>query len=206
MVMPLIVLGGIYSGMFTPTEAAAVACVYAVIVSVIYRGFSKETFFKSLRSSLNATSMIFFIVAAAIMFAGPLTYAEIPQNLTKFIIGMGFGKTGFIILATLLFLVLGCFIECLPILYLTIPLMYTPMQTLGVDLIHFCVITIISMQIAQVTPPFGVSLFTASQMWREPVDSVIWASLPFLAILICSLPLFIFVPWLSTWLPSIIFM
>jgi len=204
MVMPILVLGGIYTGVFTPTEAAAVACVYAFIVSgLFYRGLNKETFFQSLRGALTANSMIFLIVAAAVLFAGPLTYAQIPQNLTKFMIGLGFGKAGFLTLGVALFLVLGCFLDPLPILYLTIPILYHPMQALGINLIHFCVITIICMQIAQVTPPFGVSLYTTSQLWNEPLQNVIVASFPFLVVIILTLPLFMFVPWLSEWLPSI---
>jgi C4-dicarboxylate transporter DctM subunit len=204
MVMPILVLGGIYTGVFTPTEAAAVACIYAVLVSgLVYRGLTKETFFQSLRGALSANSMIFIIVASAVLFAGPLTYAQIPQNLTKFIIDLGFGKMGFLILSVALFLVLGCFLDPLPILYLTIPILYHPMQALEINLIHFCVLTIICMQIAQVTPPFGVSLYTVSQLWNEPIQNVIVASFPFLMVLLLTLPLFIFVPWLSEWLPSI---
>jgi C4-dicarboxylate transporter, DctM subunit len=204
MIMPLIVLGGIYTGVFTPTEAAAVACIYAVLVSALfYKGLTKTTLMQSLRGALSTNSMIFLIVAAAVLFAGPLTYAHIPQNLTNFIIAQGFGKSGFLVLSVALFLVLGCFLDPLPILYLTIPILYHPIQALGIDLIHFCIITIICMQIAQVTPPFGVSLYTTSQLWDEPIPNVIKASFPFLILLILTLPLFLFVPWLSKWLPSL---
>jgi C4-dicarboxylate transporter DctM subunit len=198
MIMPFIVLGGIYGGIFTPTEAAAVACVYALIVSgFFYRGLNLETFTRSLRS------MIFLIVAAAILFAGPLTYAQIPQNLTMGIVNLGFGKNGFLMLSIILFLVLGLFLDPLPILYLTIPILYYPLKHLGIDLVHFCVITIICMQIAQVTPPFGVSLYTTSQVWDEPIQNVISSALPFLLVIVATLPLFIFIPGLSLWLPNL---
>jgi len=204
MVMPFIILGGIYTGVFTPTEAAAVACVYATIISaVFYRGLNRATFATALRGAMSTTSMIFLIVAAAILFAGPLTHAQIPQNLTQGIINLGLGSTGLILLGIALFLVLGLFLDPLPILYLTIPILYYPLQQFGIDLIHFCVITIVCMQIAQVTPPFGVSLYVTSQVWDEPIQNVIRAALPFLVIVLLILPLLVFVPWLSLWLPSL---
>lgn len=204
MLMPIIILGGIYTGVFTPTEAAAVACVYAVIISaVFYRGLNRATFTAALRGAMGTTSMIFLIVAAAILFAGPLTYAEIPQNLTQGIINLGFGSMGLIFLGIALFLALGLFLDPLPILYLTIPILYYPLEQFGVDLIHFCVITIVCMQIAQVTPPFGVSLYTTSQVWDEPIQNVIRSALPFLLMTVAILPLLVFVPSLSLWLPGV---
>jgi C4-dicarboxylate transporter DctM subunit len=205
MIMPFIVLGGIYTGLFTPTEAAAVACIYAVLVSYFfYRGLNRETLSAAVRAALGTTSMIFLIVAAAVLFAGPFTYAQIPQNITKGMINLGFGKTGFMLVSIGLFLVLGLFLDPLPILYLTIPILYYPIMHLGIDLIHFCVITIICMQIAQVTPPFGVSLYATSQLWDEPIQNVIKSALPFLIMTILTLPLFLFVPWFSVWLPILL--
>lgn len=202
--MPVLVLGGIYTGIFTPTEAAAVACVYAIAIShFVYKQLNKESFFGALRGTLSTTSMIFLIVAAAVLIAKPLTLAQIPQNLTKFLIQLGFGKTGFLLLSVALFLSLGCFLDPLPILYLTVPIMYSSLITLDINLIHFCVITIICMQIAQITPPFGVSLFTVSQVWNEPIESVVKETFPFLILLIIMLPIFLFMPFLSTWLPSL---
>ena len=205
MIMPIIVLGGIYTGIFTPTEAAAVACVYAILVSaVFYRGLNRETFSKSLRGAMSTTSMIFLIVAAAILFAGPLTYAEIPQNLTASLIALGVTPTAVMFLAVGLFLVLGLFLDPLPILYLTIPILYVPLMQYNIDLIHFCVITIVAMQVAQVTPPFGVSLYTTSQVWQEPIQNVVKSALPFLLLTIAfTVPLILF-PQLSLWLPNLI--
>lgn len=203
--MPLIVLGGIYTGVFTPTEAAAVACIYAIAIShFFYKQLTKESFFGALRGTLSTNSMIFMIVASAVLIAKPLTLAQIPQDITKYIIELGLGKTGFLILSTCLFLVLGCFLDPLPILYLTIPIMCSTLTVLNINLIHFCVITIICMQIAQITPPFGVSLFTVSQVYNEPIERVVQETIPFLVLLIFMLPIFIFLPFLSTWLPSIL--
>ena len=202
--MPILVLGGIYTGIFTPTEAAAIACVYSIAVSYfIYRGLTWAKFVEALRGGVTTTSMIFLIVAASILLAGPLTYAEIPQNLTNALIDMGVGKYSMIFLSIGLFLFLGLFLDPLPILYLTIPILNFPLRAFNIDMIHFCVITIICMQIAQVTPPFGVSLYTTSQMWDEPIQNVVKSAMPFLLAIACALPIIVFFPSLSTWLPSL---
>ena len=205
LLMPFLVLGGIYTGIFTPTEAAAVACVYSILIShFVYHGLTLNNFLESVKGALHVTSMIFFIVASAIIIASPLTFAQIPQHLTAELVKLGVGKNLFLVLSVVLFLFLGLFLDPLPILYLTIPILLYPMQQLGVNLIHFCVITIICTQIAQITPPFGVSLYATSQLWDEPIDKVISASMPFLLILVISLPIFMFIPWLSTWIPKIV--
>ena len=205
MVMPFIVLGGIYLGIFTPTEAASAACVYALLVShFVYKGLNWKTFILAVKSAANTTSMIFLVVAAAVLLAGPLTYANIPQNLTAYMIDLGAGKYTLILLSVVLFLFLGFFLDPLPILYLTIPILIVPLQAFKVDMTHFCIITIICMQIAQVTPPFGISLYTTSKLWDEPIEDVIKSSFPFLATTVLSLPIFIFLPFLSTWLPKVL--
>ena len=204
-IMPLIILGGIYAGIFTPTEAASVACVYAFLVSwLVYRGLNRQNFLEAAKATAGTSSMIFLIVVAVIIFAGPLTYAQIPQNITKALVGMGFGTYGFIFMAIGLYLVLGLFLDPLPILYLTVPVLLHGMLALGIDLTHFCVITIICMQIAQVTPPFGVSLYCTSQVFREPMQNVIRSAIPYLLILILTLPLFVYFPQLTLWLPKML--
>lgn len=204
-IMPLIILGGIYSGVFTPTEAASVACVYAFLVSwLVYRGLSRQNFLEAAKATATTTSMIFLIVAAVIIFAGPLTYAQIPQNITKGLVGMGFGTYGFLFVAIGLYLLLGLFLDPLPILYLTVPVLLHGMLALGIDLTHFCVITIICMQIAQVTPPFGVSLYCTSQVFKEPMQNVIRSAIPYLLVLILTLPIFVYFPQLSLWLPKML--
>jgi len=202
-IMPLIILGGIYSGIFTPTEAASVACVYAFLISwLVYGGLNRQNFLEAIKGTAGTTSMIFLIVAAVIIFAGPLTYAQIPQNITKGLVGMGFGAYGFMFMAIGLYLILGLFLDPLPILYLTVPILLNGMLALQINLIHFCVITIICMQIAQVTPPFGVSLYTTSQVFKEPMQNVIRAAVPYLLALVVTLPIFVYFPQLSLWLPG----
>jgi C4-dicarboxylate transporter DctM subunit len=203
--MPLIVLGGIYSGVFTPTEAAGVSCVYSfAIAAFYYRELTWENFKQAVSSSVAATCMIFMIVAAVILYAGPLTYAGIPQAITNTIVGIGVSPDTVLVLIVFIWLVFGCFLDPLPVMYLTIPVVLPALRHFNINLIHFNVLCIIAMQIAQVTPPFGISLFTASGVFRETIPNVIKGGLPYLLLMIGLLPLFIFIPWLSTFLPSLI--
>jgi len=202
--MPVLILGGIYTGIFTPTEAAAISCVYSFcLAAFVYREITWENFKVAVRSSVAATSMIFIIVASVILFAGPLTFAGIPQGLTNTVVSYGMSPNGVLILIVLIWLVFGMFLDPLPIMYLTIPVVLPALKHFGINLIHFNVLCIISMQIAQVTPPFGISIFTVSGIFKESLPNVVRGALPFLFLMIALLPLFIFVPWLSTFLPSL---
>lgn len=203
--MPVLVLGGIYTGIFTPTEAAGVSCVYSfAIAAFFYRELTWENFKQAIQASVAATSMIFLIVASVILYAGPLTFAGIPQAMTKTIVDLGMGPNSVMILIVCLWLVFGCFLDPLPIMYLTIPVVLPALKHFNIDLVHFNVLCIICMQIAQVTPPFGISLFTVSGVFNVSVQDVIRGAWPYLLLMILSLPLFVFVPWLSTFLPSLI--
>lgn len=202
--MPVLVLGGIYTGVFTPTEAAAISCVYSfAIAAFYYRELTWSNFWMAVKSSVAATSMIFLIVASVILYAGPLTFAGIPQGITNAIVSLGASANMVLILIVMIWLVFGCFLDPLPIMYLTIPVVLPALRHFNIDLIHFNVLCIICMQIAQVTPPFGISLFTVSGVFQESVQNVIRGAWPYLLLMIISLPLFIFVPWLSTFLPSL---
>jgi C4-dicarboxylate transporter DctM subunit len=203
--MPVLVLGGIYSGIFTPTEAAGISCVYSFgIAAFYYRELTWENFKQAVTASVAATSMIFMIVASVILYAGPLTFAGIPQAITNTIVSYGMSTEMVLILIVGVWLVFGCFLDPLPIMYLTIPVVLPALKHFNINLIHFNVLCIIAMQIAQVTPPFGISLFTVSGVFQETIPNVIKGAWPYLLLMIASLPLFIFVPWLSTFLPSLI--
>jgi C4-dicarboxylate transporter DctM subunit len=202
--MPLIVLGGIYTGVFTPTEAAGISCAYSfAIAAFYYRELNWENFKMAVRASVAATSMIFLIVASVILYAGPLTFAGIPQAITETIVGIGANAQMVLILIVIIWLVFGMFLDPLPIMYLTVPVVLPALKHFQIDLVHFNVLCIICMQIAQVTPPFGISLFTVSGVFKESVQNVIKGAWPYLFLMIFLLPLFIFFPSLSTFLPGL---
>ena len=205
LLMPVIVLGGIYGGVFTPTEAAAVAFVYGLVIALfVYRQMTWRNFYhEAVRGAVSNSSMIFLLVAAALLFASPLAFARLPQEIAAWTIDAGLTQLELILVVTLLWLVMGMFLDSLPIMYLTLPVVLPALQAAGVDLIYMNVILVLTMQIAQVTPPFGLSLYVASGIMRVPIFGVVRASLPFLVVLLVSLIVLILFPQISLFLPQL---
>lgn len=205
MLMPIIVLGGIYGGVFTPTEAAAVACVYGLAVSIfVYRQITWHNFYQeAVRGTVANSSMIFLLVAAALLFTSPLAFARLPQEVAAWTTAAGLGQMELILAVTALWLVMGMFLDPLPIMYLTVPVVLPALNAAGVDLIYMNVVLILSMQIAQVTPPFGISLYVSSGIMGVPIVRVVWASLPFLGVLLVCLAVLILFPQISLFLPDL---
>lgn len=203
--MPVVVLGGIYGGFFTPTEAAAVACVYGFLISLlVYRGMTWHNFYReALRGAVSNSSMIFLLVAAALLFTSPLAFARLPQEIATWTVGAGLSQMELILVITLLWLVMGMFLDALPIMYLTVPVVLPALTAADVNLIYMNVILVLSMQIAQVTPPFGISLYVTSGIMGVPILSVVRASLPFLVVLVFCLLVLILFPQISLFLPEL---
>lgn len=202
--MPVVVLGGIYTGVVTPTEAGGVAIVYSVLISTfLYRTMTWEAMKRSLISTATSNSMIFILVAGALLFANPITFAQIPQVVSEYITELGLNATELLFATALLFMVLGCFLDSLPILYLTVPILFPTLQATGVDLIHFNVIMILCMQIGQVTPPFGMAMYVASGVCKAPIGEVSRASMKYLVAYTIILVFIILFPDISTFLPKL---
>ena len=204
LLMPVCVLGAIYAGVVTPTEAGALACVYSVFLAAIYREFKMENIKKTFASSLRSNAMIFILVGAALLFANPLTYMRLPQLVTEWIVSMNLGPTAFLWACIVLFLVLGMFIDVIPILYLTIPVIYPTMTALGINSIQFNTILILCLQIGQMSPPFGTALYIACGVADAPVAAVSKDIMKYIAAYLVVLVLLVYIPGLSTWLPNLI--
>lgn len=205
LLMPIIVLGGIYGGVFTPTEAAAVACVYGVLISiVIYRKINWHNFYhEAVRGAVANSSMIFLLVAAALLFTSPLAFARLPQEIAAWTIDAGLTPMQLVLVITLLWLIMGMFLDALPIMYLTLPVVLPALIAADVNLIYMNVILVLSMQIAQVTPPFGISLYVTAGIMGVPIFKVVRACLPFLGVLIVSLAVLLAFPQISLFLPEL---
>ncbi len=202
--MPVIVLGGIYGGIFTPTEAAAVACIYGLVIALlIYREITWHNFYQAVRSAVSNSSMIFLLVAAALLFASPLAFARLPQEVAAWTVDTGLTPLQLILVVALLWLIMGMFLDTLPIMYLTLPVVLPALQAADVNLIYMNVILVLTMQIAQVTPPFGLSLYVASGIMKVPIFGVVRASLPFVAVLLAGLVVLILFPQVSLFLPQL---
>lgn len=221
----VIILGGIYGGIFTPTEAAAVAAVYAfLIANFIYRdmGPFKEKgaggimilwralsvlWHKDTKHSLfeagKLTIMLLFIIANALILKHVLTEERIPQMLTEVMLNAGFGPIMFLIVVNILLLIGGQFMEPSGLLIIVAPLVFPIAMELGIDPIHLGIIMVVNMEIGMITPPVGLNLFVTAGVARMPMHSVVKAAAPWLAILFVFLIIVTYVPVVSTWLPTL---
>ncbi|MBA3010629.1 MAG: TRAP transporter large permease subunit [Proteobacteria bacterium] len=202
----VVVIGGIYSGMFTPTEAAAMSAVYAFVVSVfIYRDMTLKDVPRTLLSSANMSSMILYIITNAVLFSFLLTSEQVPQQLTAWITGMGLGKIGFLIMVNLLLLAAGNFMEPSSILLITAPLLFPMAMHLGIDEIHLGVLMTVNMEIGMITPPVGLNLYVASGISHLGLTETTKACAPWIFVMLLYLILITYVPAISLWLPNLLF-
>ncbi|MEH7276705.1 TRAP transporter large permease, partial [Neobacillus vireti] len=198
--MPVIVLGGIYSGIVTPTESAAVAVLYVLIISFFFnrKEFTIKNIKKSIRDSMITTAAIYIILGGAQLFSTALTFTQFPQAITGYIANLTLAPWIIMLLILFLFFVLGTFLEPLPILFITMPILYPIVLHLGYDPIHFGIVTCALMMISQITPPVGGSLFALSGHFKESIVVVSRGSVPYLYALIIATLVLLYVPWLST--------
>ena len=199
--LPIFVLGGIYSGFFTPTEAAAMAVFYALIVSIfIYREIKMKDLVPVLMSSLRTSSMIMFIIAAGILFSFVLTSERIPTQVSEALLASELSPVLFLILVNILLLIVGMFMETSSAILILAPVLLPVAMALGVDPIHFGIIMIINLEIGMMTPPLGLNLFVASGLTGMGVLQVAKAAMPSVAVLLVALLIVTFVPQISLFL------
>jgi C4-dicarboxylate transporter DctM subunit len=202
----VIILGGIYGGVFTPTEAAAVAAVYAFIVAVfIYRDIGLSKVPEVLVDAARVTVMLLFIIANALLFAHVLTTERIPQMITEQIVAMGMAPWQFLIVVNILLLIAGNFMEPTGIILILAPILFPIAMELGIDPIHLGIIMTVNLEIGMVTPPVGLNLFVTSGITGMSIFQVVRAALPWLMVLLVFLVIVTYVPMMSLWLPSLMF-
>ena len=205
LMMPVILLGGIYGGVMSPTEAAAVAALYALAVSVfLYRSVSLSQFYSALLNSARSTAAVGVLVAGALTFDYVIAREHIAVSISGWINGMELGQVGFLIVVNLLLLGLGCILDAGAILLIVVPLLVPAAAALGVDLVHFGVIVVVNAMIGLITPPYGLLLFITANITKEPVSRIVMDIVPFLISLIVSLGLITFWPDMVLWLPRLL--
>lgn len=198
LLLPVIVLGGIYGGIFTPTEAAAVAVAYSFIVAmVIYRELSFADLGKVLLSSAKTSAMIMFIIANGILFTFVLAAERIPSQITEGIAGMNLAPWQFLLIINLVLLVVGCFMETSSAILILAPIMLPIALDMGIDPIHLGVIIVMNLEIGMITPPLGLNLFVASGLSGMSVLQVARAALPSALVLLLALALVTYLPFIS---------
>jgi len=199
---PPLVMGGIYFGIFTASEAAAVGALYALFVAVgIYRNFGWSDLFTCAHQTMRTSMMVFMIIAGAAMFGHAITIIRLPVGITEFVAGVGLGPLGFIIAVMALIFVLGMFLESIAIILITTPILLPTMIHLGIDPIWYGVLLMINLELAMITPPVGMNLFVIKGITDQPLSEVVKGAAPFVVLMLAGLALLIAVPSLATWLP-----
>lgn len=221
----VIILGGIYGGIFTPTEAAAVAAVYAFIIAnfvycdmgpfkekgaggamIIWRVLSVFWHRDTKRALLDAgklTIMLLFIIANALILKHVLTEERLPQAITEAMLAAGFGPIMFLIIVNVILLIGGQFMEPSGLLVIVAPLVFPIAIALGIDPIHLGIMMVVNMEIGMITPPVGLNLFVTAGVARMSVLNIVKAATPWLGIMFLFLIIVTYIPWVSTWLPTL---
>jgi C4-dicarboxylate transporter, DctM subunit len=202
----VVVIGGIYSGLFTPTEAAAMSAVYAFFVSVyVYKDLGLKDLPKVLLSSASMSAMLLYIITNAVLFSFLLTSEQVPQNLTAWMVGLGLTSVTFLIFVNLLLLAAGNFMEPSSILLITAPLLFPVAMELGIDPIHLGILMTVNMEIGMITPPVGLNLYVASGISRLGLTETTKACAPWILVMLAYLMLITYVPQISLWLPNLLY-
>jgi C4-dicarboxylate transporter DctM subunit len=205
LIMPVIILGGILSGMFTPTEAATVACLYALALGVfLYKEIDLRKLWILLRETMRNTAKVMAIIAAAGLFGWVMTYQGIPAAIIKSIIGFTDNKYVVLLIINIVLLMLGCFMEGNAILILTVPIMVPIAKEFGIDLVHLGVIMCLNTMIGTVTPPVGMCLYPVMTLGNLTMGQLVKEIIPFLIILIVALLLVTYISPLATFLPTLL--
>ena len=201
--LPLVLLTGIYSGAFTPTEAAAVAALHALILAAgVYRAFSPRTLFAVLLESLRSSAVITMIIASAYLLNYAFAAEGIPNQLALWVSGLQLGQLQFLLLVNAVFLVLGCFLDVSVMLLVFVPMLIPTAKLLGVDLVHFGVVVVVNMMIGLVTPPFGMLLFVTNALTGIPLKDMVREGWAFIGLLVLALLLMTLFPQIVLWLPQ----
>lgn len=200
--LPFFILGSIYAGVVTPTEAAVLSVFYTLLVSIfIYKEMKLSSVREILRESVNISSMIYLIISAAMVFSLFLTANQVPQHVSEWIGQSNLNKYAFFAATNLMFFIMGTFLEAVSITLITLPVLLPIIYALDIDIVQFAVVMTVNMELAMITPPVGLNLFVVSAMAREKLEEVVRGVWPFIIILIGVLILYVLWPDISTYIP-----
>ena len=200
----VVVMGGIYTGIFTPTEAAAMSAVYAVIVAVfVYKDMSLKDVPRVLLNSASMSAMLLYIITNAVMFSFILTNENIPQTLADWMLSQGLGVIVFLLIVNILLLVAGNFMEPSSIILIFAPILFPMAVKLGINPIHFGIMMVVNMEIGMCHPPVGLNLYVASGITKMGITELTVAVWPWLVTMLAFLILVTYVPAISLWLPQV---
>ncbi len=195
--IPFIILGGIYSGVFTPTESAAVAVAVSIVIGLVQRTLTLADFPAMLGTSARVCGVVLPIIAVALLFSQALTVVDVPQRFVAFVLSFGTSKTAVILLMLTIWIIAGMFMEAGPNIVVLGPLLFPLAQQIGMDPVHFCIFMITTLGLGFITPPFGLNLFVMSGLTRTPVSAIAREAFPFVVAMIIVSTIIGFVPQIS---------
>jgi C4-dicarboxylate transporter, DctM subunit len=205
LMMPVVLLGGIYSGVMTPTESAAVAALYTLVVSIVlYRSVTPRGMYTSLLNSGRQMASVGLLIAGALVFNYVVTKEEVPKDVQLFLTQFNLSKEGFLLLINIVLLVLGALLEGGTILLVIVPIFIPAARALGIDMVHFGLVVTINLMIGLITPPYGLLLFIASSLSKAPLVAVIKETIPWIIVLVAALLVMTYVPETVLWLPKLL--
>jgi C4-dicarboxylate transporter DctM subunit len=205
LMLPVILLFGIYGGVMTPTEGAAAAAFYALLAStLLYRAVTWKQLYDALLSSGKATTSIGMLIAGALVFNYVVTVENIPNSLARLLSSYDLNAGGFLLVVNLLLLVLGCLLEGSTILLVVVPIFIPTAKALGIDLVHFGVVVVVNIMIGLLTPPYGLLLFVIANMTKQPLGAIVREAAPFIIAALLVLAIITAVPDSILWLPRLI--
>ncbi len=206
MLLPVVILGGIYSGIVTVTEAAGLAAFTAIVVSLaFYKGCKLAEIPRIMAESIKTTAVIFFIILGALAFGHWITDAGIADRLVDFVVARELSAWQFLVLVNILMLLLGMFLETIAVILITVPVVLPLLAPLGISPVHYAVVVTVNMELALLTPPIGLNLYVLSSITGTPVETVTRGVWPFIVIMLVLLGLITFVPEISLFLPELFY-
>ncbi len=204
LLMPVVLLGCIYTGVTTPTEAAAIAAAYALIVSiVVYRSVTWGSLYSSLLSSARTTASIGMLIAGALVFNYVVTVENIPHAIRDVMQGLDLSPLAFMVFVNALLLILGCLLEGTTIILIVLPVLIPTAQALGIDMVYFGIVAVVNIMLGLITPPYGLLLFIMTNISGQPLRAIVKETVPFLLAMIGALAFITFVPESVLWLPRV---
>ena len=204
LMLPVILLFGIYGGVMTPTEGAAAAAAYALFAStVLYRAVSFKQLYEAVLASAKSTTSVGMLIAGALVFNYVVTIENVPTSLAHLMSGFHLSAGGFLLAVNMLLLILGCLLDASTILLVIVPIFIPTAKALGIDLVHFGVVVVVNVMIGLLTPPYGLLLFVVANMTKQPLLAIVKEAAPFIAAAILILALITAVPDTVLWLPKL---
>jgi C4-dicarboxylate transporter, DctM subunit len=204
LMMPVVLLGGIYSGVMTPTEAAAMAALYTLVISVVlYRSVSWGGLHSSLLNSGRQLGAVGMLIAGAMVFNYVVAKENLPKDVQAWMAGFQLSQATFLLMVNVLLLVLGALLEGGTVLLVVVPILIPAAQALGIDMVHFGLVVTVNLMIGLITPPYGLLLFIAASLSRAPLVSIIKETVPFIVVLVAALMFITYVPDSVLWLPRL---